>query len=140
MGTASPARLRRADWVARLYREVEIQKGEAFAYGKNDCCSFVARCIDAMTGDNLAEMLTHCYHDARSAKRFLRAEGGMELAVSSFLGDSVPGHNARRGDACLVEVEDGPGVGICLGPTIAVRHDGELIYYPLKAAHAHWSV
>ncbi len=132
--------MRHPDWVARLWREVEACSAEPFAYGHADCCTLVARCVDAMTGSNLAEQLSHCYHDRRSARRFIRAEGGLELAVCGFLGDSIPGPGARRGDACLVEVEDGPGVGISLGPTIAVRNDGALTAYPISSALAHWRI
>lgn len=132
--------MRRPDWVARLRREVEACAADPFAYGRADCCTFVARCIDAMTGSDLAEKLAHCYHDRRSAFQFIAAEGGIELAISGFLGDSIPGANARRGDVCLVETEDGPGAGICLGPTIAVKADGEMTAYPLASAIAHWRV
>lgn len=132
--------MRHPDWVSRLWREVEACSAEPFTYGQSDCCTFVARCVDAMTGSKLVEQLSHCYHDRRSARRFIRAEGGLELAVSGFLGDCIPGANARRGDACLVEVEDGLGVGMCLGPTIAVRDDGSLTPYPLASALAHWRV
>ena len=132
--------MRRPDWLSRLWAYVDACAADSFVYGRSDCCTFVARCVDAMTGSGLAEQLTHCYHDRRSARRFIRAEGGIELAISGFLGDSIPGANARRGDACLIEVEDGLGVGMCLGATITVRGDGALIWYPLARAIAHWRV
>lgn len=132
--------MRHQDWVSRLWREMEACASEPFVYGRTDCCMFVARCIDAMTGSSLVDQLSRCYQDQRSAKRFILAEGGIELAICGFLGDSTPGANARRGDACLVEVEDGLGVGICIGPTIAVKNDGSLTPYPISSALAHWRV
>jgi hypothetical protein len=132
--------MRRQDWVSRLWREVNTCAFAPFAYGQVDCCTFVARCVDAMTGGDLAAKLAQCYHDRRSARQFIRAEGGIELAIAGFLGDSIPGANASPGDVCLIETEDGLGAGIYLGSVIAVKADCAPSFYPLSCALAHWRV
>jgi len=131
--------MRRADWVSRLWGEVEAAKTRPFSYGEHDCCLFVARCIDAMTDSDLAEQLARHYHDEPSAMAFFRHEGGIERAVSGFLGDVSDLARPRRGDVAMVPTERGDGVGVCVGTTIAVAGDG-VEFYPLSAALKTWRV
>lgn len=115
--------MRRDDWLDRLWAEVDACASLSFEYGTHDCCTFVARAVEAMTGDPLVAPLAERYHDKRSALQFIAAEGGLVQAVSVFLGQPEEGW-PRRGDVALVETEDGPGVGVCVGEQVACAHDG----------------
>lgn len=107
--------------------------------GSQDCCFLVARCLDAMCDSDYAGRLAQCYGDEEGAKAFIASHGGIEQAVSSFLGQAIKPAYARRGDVCLVPTQHGDGVGICLGATIAVAGDGVELY-PFHAALKAWRV
>lgn len=130
--------MRRPDWVARLWETVQAHEGVPFEYGIHDCSLFAARCVDAMTDSAWADSLD--YHDKRGAVRFLKKEGGLESAVSRRLGAPIKGRAARRGDICFIEVEDGNGLGVCLGSSIAVAAEDGITFYPLARAYQHWRV
>jgi hypothetical protein len=132
--------MRHRDWVARLWETVARFRGVPFAYGQHDCCLFAARCVDAMTGSQHARDLADHYTNERTALRYIHACGGVGPAIAQRLGEPVPGHCARRGDVCLVPVEGGDGVGVCLGIDIAVASERGLLYYPLHTATQHWRV
>lgn len=116
---------RREDWIDHLWVAINeaVDRAPVFAYGSHDCCTFVARCVDAMTGSDLLADLQTRYTDKTSALRFIAEAGGFTEAVSSFLGQPEHGW-PRRGDVVLVDTQDGPGVGVCIGPDVAVAHDG----------------
>lgn len=119
---------RREDWLDRLWAEVDACASLSFEYGTHDCCTFVARAVEAMTGESIVAPLAERYQDKRTALHFIAAEGGLEQAVSVFLGTPELGW-PRRGDVALVGTEDGPGLGVCIGELVACAHDG-IAYIP----------
>lgn len=125
--------------MAALVSTVRAWESEPFEWGRHDCCLFAARCIDAQTGSRREAELGQCYRDHRSARMFIGSHGGIIPAVSSFLGPLTAGP-PRFGDVALVDTIHGPGVGVCIGPTIAVPGDDGLIYYRLEAAKGHWAI
>jgi hypothetical protein len=127
--------MRRPNWVARLRETVAAQESAEFSYGKHDCALFAGRCVDAITGSEMTKAFG--YSDRRGAVLALRREGGLEAAVTNRLGEPVAGHNARRGDVCMIDVKT---LGVCLGPTIAVLDDRGFLFYPLARAQKHWRV
>lgn len=129
--------MRRADWTDRLWQVVAAASGRPFEWGAHDCCTFAATAIDAMCDTDYREQLAAHYHDRTTAAAFIEASGGIELAVSSFLGDLRPGL-PQRGDIALVETQHGRGVGVALGTTIAVPGDAGLEQYPIGRALGHW--
>jgi hypothetical protein len=114
--------MRRHDWADRLYATVEAFKGTDFEWGENDCCIFVARCVDAMTGSDLVHQLQNIYWDEDGAQAVIG--GDLSAAVSAFLGQPSE-LRAMRGDVVMVDGGDGFALGICLGQEIAgVGPDG----------------
>ena len=132
--------MRRQDWVGRLSATVAEWAEAPFCYGAHDCCLFAARCIDAMTGSERAAELSTQYRDRRSALRFIASSGGIEGAISERLGSPVDGNAAGCGDVCLVPVEDGDGVGVCLGSSIAVAAESGLAMYPRSLSKKFWRI
>ena len=110
-----------------------------FEYGQHDCCLFAARCLDAVYGGDYAARLSKCYRDKAGSRRFIAKHGGLVPAVSSFLGPLQSGLPSR-GDVTLVVTEDGDGVGVCCGATVAVAAEMGLAFYPLAAAKGFWRV
>lgn len=124
-------------WVANLWQTIDAHDGAEFDYRSHHCGMFAARCVDAVTGSTWAQEMPV---GKRAAVEFLRCEGGIEAAVTKRLGEPIAGHAARRGDVCAVDVEDGIGLGVCVGDTIAVAAETGVTFYPLARAHKHWRV
>lgn len=128
-------------WEEHLDAAIEAARARPFELGGHDCCRFAASCVDAITGSDLVGELGRHYADDSTARRFLAARGGMRAAVTSFLGEPRDGWTrARRGDVCLVPTEGMDGVGICVGPYIAVAAERGLSLYPISAALAVWVI
>lgn len=132
--------MRRVDWVLRLRAAIAAGAACPFAWGENDCCLFAARCVDAVAGTDWAGALTGAYSTQRGAARFLYREGGLVEAVTRRLGHAQLGARARRGDLCLVRTQHGPGLGVCLGPTLAVMGPDGVDYCARGDAVLSWSV
>lgn len=108
---------RRPDWAARMFDTFDAHSGRPFEWGKDDCCLFVARVVDAMTGSQFASDLAALYHDETSANALIDGAGGLEGAVSAILGASKAAdeYRAMRGDVVLIDGGLGDAVGICRG-------------------------
>ena len=114
-------------------------EGEKFCYGKHDCCTLVARCLDVMLGTNFLTAILAEYKDEPTASALIFREGGMLQVVSYFLGPERPVHHARRGDVILLETDTAFLVGVCVGDAIAVAGDG-VLFYPLSSGVCCWCV
>lgn len=128
---------RRDDWLHRLWEVVAVYRHTKFEYGKNDCALFYARCIDAMTDSRFADELLSIYQDKKGAARFIRAEGGMEMAITKRLGTPVSGPCARRGDGVLFTRHN---VGACMGAHAFVPTNDGLKSIAMHKAIKHWRV
>lgn len=130
---------RRPDWTVALWDTVDAWSSEPFQWGVHDCCLFAARCIDAMTDTDYAVSLRDCYDDKESAQAFIAYHGSIQSAIGSFLGDMVDAR-PRRGDIAIVDTASGDGVGVCVGPTVAVPGDGGIVFYPISACRGAWRI
>ncbi|WP_374764258.1 DUF6950 family protein [Yunchengibacter salinarum] len=113
-------------WQAALFRAVSARQGAAFAYGRFDCCTAAADCVDAMTGIDLMAGLRGRYRSAAGACRLIREGGARDLfdlvhqrAASAGFPPISPLH-AGQGDLLLARVAipdacRGQAVGICMG-------------------------
>lgn len=116
--------MRANNWASQLHAIIESHRTRQFEWGSNDCCLFVARVVDAMTGSTHEEKLLQMYSSERTALEFIAPHGSLSNTVSVFLG---PPSNARatRGDVVLFDGGEGDAVGICTGPMIVgVGPDG----------------
>lgn len=125
--------MRRPDWLARLNATVQAARGREFRIGEFDCVRFAAECVEAMTGRSFDLP----YTDPRSAVVALR--NGLEPQVTARLGEPSPGL-PKRGDVCLVETDDGEGLGISMGSFLYVPKDKGLGAHPITDALRHWRV
>jgi len=131
---------RRPDWVLRLREAVDAGASRPFAWGDNDCCLFAVRCLDAVRGSDWAAAVEGRYSTPRGAARFLYREGGLAEAVTRRLGTAQVGTCAKRGDLCLVATRHGPGLGVCLGPTLAVMGPDGVEYCGRGEALLSWAI
>lgn len=129
--------MRRHDWASSMHAAMADHQGRQFAWGINDCCLFVARTVDAMTGSTLAQQLAAAYSDEASALALIASHGGLAEAVSAFLGPPVA-ERATRGDVALIEGGEGLAVGICIGSTVVAMGKTGLMSVPRSAILKVW--
>ena len=94
-----------------------------FAWGSNDCVTFAAGAVRALTGnDPLADI--PAWKSERAALIGLKRRGGLAAAVSHVLTEIPAGH-AHRGDIGLAMGPDGPFLMVIEGVTlVGPGHDG----------------
>lgn len=129
--------MKRHDWTSRMFAVIEDHKRREFAWGRNDCCLFVARVVDAMAGSAIEPQLT--YGDEAGAMALIASHGGLKQAASVYLGEPVGGR-AVRGDPVLIDGGEGDALGICLGAQVVAMGKGGLRYVPRAEILAVWRV
>lgn len=113
----SAALTRLPDWPERLHAAVAAGP-RRFRWGRDDCALWVARCVEAMTGVDLAARYRGRYTSAAGAAEALEANGHTTLAeaVTAALGPPVRPALARRGDVVEVLAATGCALAIVTGP------------------------
>ena len=131
--------MRRHDWAARMFDVIDAHIHKDFAFGSADCSLFVARVVDAMTDSTYEQQLGESYQDERTAIRLIAEQGGMQAAVSAFLGPIAEGR-PMRGDVMLFDGGEGDAVGIWDGKDIVAMGETGLRRVPRSEMKAFWAV
>lgn len=126
--------IRVSDWESRLSEYVAEKRKEPFAWGQNDCCTFSAGAVEAITGTDPMPEFRGKYDTALGSARILDGKTLEEVLDGKF--DAIPIGFAQRGDLAMF---DGC-VGVVAGDYgWFVSEDGlERIKRPLW--HKAWSV
>ena len=133
--------MRRPNWAFLLGQYLQSRKDVPFEYGSNDCCSFAAGAIDAVTGRHCTQDLRHLYEDEKGANALIDQHGGLEQAVSVIFGRaSSPPEWAIVGDIVLCDGDHGPTVGVFLGQQIAIATPEGVKAIDSSAAKRSWRV
>lgn len=131
---------RPADWVQRLHAYVASRRAMPFAWSTNDCASFAAGWVHALTG---REVLPDYPATAAGAARFLADHGGLRALATRALGEplTVP-QFAQRGDVLLVEIEGRESLAVLTGATLVGPGERGLTVLPVdwSEVRAAWSV
>lgn len=90
---------------------------QPFAWGSNDCVTFAAGAVRALTGMDPLRGIG-AWKSEVGALRALKRRGGLVAAVSSVL-TPVPASMAQRGDIGAVEGPRGPLLVVIEGLTLA---------------------
>jgi len=132
--------MRRTDWLERMMSYVEASEEKEFVWGSCDCCLWVADAVQVMTGTDFADAFRGKYSSRRGAAAALRKYGGGTLDESIPL-PTVGVAYAQRGDVMLVQTDDGPALGLCMGELTAVKakHAG-IVYVRSYSCRLAWSV
>ena len=108
--------MRAQNWPELLAAYIEQRRDLPHQWGSNDCCTFAADAVRAMTGsDPMADL--RGIKTAKAAARLLRKTPLQDL-VTQRLGEPLASPLlAQRGDVVMVMQADGPLLALCLGET-----------------------
>lgn len=126
-------------WPERLATFVESRRAMPFAWGSNDCVTFCADAVQAITGARVLSEIG--WTDEASALAAFEAAGGRVAAITGALGRPVQNwREARRGDIVLAEQEGIVVTMLCLGPTLCGPGVDGLGFKPASGARLVWRV
>lgn len=108
-----------------------------FAWGAQDCVTFAAGAVHALTGNDPLASLPR-WSSEREALAELARRGGLIEAVSAVL-DELPRAWAHRGDVGAVEVDGGLSLMVIEGLTLVGPGPDGLIRLPRAHMIAAWS-
>jgi hypothetical protein len=132
------------DWPRALALFLEEKRNEPFAWGVNDCCTFVCDWLAILTGVDPAADFRGKYSDALGAKRVLKKRGGLEAialrAAKRWGWAPVPVREAQRGDLVLCEMPEGLAAGVCFGAVAAFAGAVGVVTQPMTKCRRAWRV
>lgn len=132
------------DWPERLAAYIEQRRHRPFAWGHNDCGSFVGGALHALTGAPMGAVLPGVWGNDFEAARLVRDAGSIDVLASRVLGEPITGPGAMhapRGSVVCVDVSGRQTLGIAAGNDhwCAPGADG-LVFRPMAEVRMAWSV
>lgn len=126
------------DWPERLAEYLDGRRDVPFAWGKNDCATFAAGAVEAITGEPLD--IPHV-DSATAYAHFERDHGPLDAIVDDTLGKRLPSPAfAQRGDVVLVKLDGRDSLGVCIGAEAAAPAADGMLTVPMSTAAAAWRV
>lgn len=126
-------------------RVVEEFRHRPFAWGSSDCKTFAARFVDARTGSDFLRKLEEAlppYMTPLQAIHIVKAAGGWEPLITSYLGEPVPLEQAEFGDVVLTAgappFERSRLLGICDEELVMAPAALGLVWLPMSCALKVW--
>lgn len=127
------------DWQTRFSDFGNARARMPFCWGSNDCCTFAAACVEAITGHDPMASVTP-YRSELSAARLIRDGAGLQQLATGFLGKSVPPILAAVGDVVLLMNEGREMLGICNGVNVVAPGEFGMATLRMEAALAAWKI
>lgn len=114
-------------------------------WGPNDCCSFLAQGIKAITGKEIRPRQMRSYKSQLGGRRVLKKYGGVETIVAREFKrcgfPEVPLTMVKRGGAVLYDSPtEGPAAGMCLGRLCAFVGTNGLDFISLDKCRRAWNI
>ncbi|CAB4153251.1 hypothetical protein UFOVP605_52 [uncultured Caudovirales phage] len=131
--------MRNNDWAEKMWEVFYNHSETSFEWGINDCCLFVARTVDAMSGSSIEQDLSAIYQNEIGAMKYIAKSGGLIPAISIHLGEPVTGI-PMRGDIVVVDGGEGLAAGVCIGNHIACLATKGMQFLPKNEILARWAV
>lgn len=110
-----------------------------FSWGSNDCTTFAADAVEAVTGQRHLPELRD-YSTEREAIRLLADYGGVSGIATQALGAPVPVASAQIGDVVLTKAGTRDMLAICNGATCIAPGPAGLVHLSMSTATACWRV
>jgi hypothetical protein len=127
---------RRQDWPERLAAYLDARRYMPFSWRENDCTSFAAGAVEAITGQMPP---LPAYAHAGEAARLLM-EQPLRERVGALYGAEIPVSFAQRGDLVLMELDERETLGVWDGQYIAGPAADGMLLAPRSAAVCAWRV
>ena len=132
--------MRRQSWPERLSDYFDARRDMPFAWGTgengNDCASFAAGAIEAMTGNAPA---LPAYEGAAGAARVMD-DGSVRERCEALYGAVIPVSFAQRGDLVLMLMEGRETLAICEGDYLAGPGETGMLFVPRTLGVCAWRV
>lgn len=132
------------NWASLLSAYLLERKAQPFAWVKNDCCTFAAGAVIAMTGRDPMADLRGKYKTRAGAGKLIARAGNLQALASQYLGAPLASPLlAMRGDVVLFDMGEphGPAaLGICIGTHFAAPGPECTEIIPMCAAVTAWRV
>ena len=90
--------MRYQDWQIRFESWVRDRQAKPFAWGSNDCCTFAASCVQAITGVDPTPAGLGKHRTEKQALRAAQRHGGIHGIATDSLGQPLPASQAQVGD------------------------------------------
>ena len=139
--------MRLPDWQLRLAEFGRARASMPFLWGSNDCCTFAAAAVEALSGANpMASMEpygTEAGPKRKALRRLLRRidkAGGLQHLVSEYLGAPISPRMAGVGDVVVVMNAGAELVGVCNGTSVAAPGPHGMVMLGMDAAVAAWRI
>lgn len=131
------------DWPERLAAYIEQRRHQPFAWGSNDCATFAAGALAAMTHVEPHEWLFVYWQGELEAAEVMRRVGGLRGGCRSVLGSPVLGRRAAmvgRGSVVCVRLPRATlGVAAGNGYWCAPGAAG-LVWRPMSEVRRAWEI
>ena len=132
--------MRKQLWQLEFERFVAARQAMPFAWGSNDCATFAADCVLAITGVDVALPALRTHSTELQAARLLKKHGGVAGIATAALGAPVPVLTAQIGDVVLADAAGHDMLAICNGSTLMAPGPNGLVHLGLDQARQCWRV
>lgn len=119
------------DWQIKMEAFIHERRAQPFVWGSNDCATFAADFVWAITGSDPAPPGLRQHTTAKQAVRALKRHGGLIGIATAALGQPVPILTARIGDVVLCKAGKRDMLAICNGMTALAPSSDGLVSVPL---------
>jgi len=129
--------LRTGDWETKLSEYIASKRDVPFEYGANDCSTFAAGAVEAMTGADPIPEFRGEYDSLKSSIKALRkiGEGDLKKTLDAKF-SAVPCAFAQRGDLAFFA----DSVGVVMGRFAWFVSDDGLERVPTTDCDKSWKV
>jgi len=126
------------DWQLRLEAFAKERRTMPFVWGTNDCCTFAADAVAAITGAATLHADLRTYRTAKQAYRTIARHGGISAIATAACGQPQPAAFAGVGDVVLVTVGKRDALAICNGTAALAPSSAGLVAVPMAQARQCW--
>lgn len=128
---------RHNDWPERLAAFMDERRAMPFEFGTNDCSTFAADAVAAMTGERLQ---IPAADSPQAYARLVRDQGTLAEMAEALLGEPIHPAFAQRGDVVLLVMDERETLGVCVGADIAGPGANGLALAPMSMAVSAWRI
>ena len=122
-------------WQTRLLTTVKELSSTPFSWGKNDCCTFAAKCVDAQYGTDIYSEIVGKYSTELGSKKFTIQKVGtthLPALLDIYLGERIEKNFAQRGDVVTFEGDLGLTAGILWTGFVWAMGPNGVVTFPIN--------